>query len=235
MAGLDDLFAQIPVQDIASKLGADQGEVNDAIRTLVPALVGGIQQNVQADDIDSSDLESAVDAQGASGLLDGGVSLDQVDEDEGDKIVANIFGGNNSDAVASALAGTGAPGGGGLIKKLLPMLAPIVLAYIGKQFAQRGAGAPAGAQAQAAPSGGLGDLLGGHPGRRWRRCRRWRRPRQHPGQCARRPAGQCDRRRPGRPARRQEVVAAFREAPARPPRRVGGFRFCRPALPRMLR
>ena len=162
MAGLDDLFAQIPVQDIASKLGADQGEVNDAIRTLVPALVGGIQQNVQADDIDSSDLESAVEAQGASSLLDGGVSLDQVDEDEGDKIVANIFGGNNSDAVASALAGTGAlGGGGGLIKKLLPMLAPIVLAYIGKQFSQRGAGAPAGTQAQVAPSGGLGDLLGG--------------------------------------------------------------------------
>ena len=151
MAGLDDLFAQIPVQDIASKLGADEGEVNNAIRTLVPALVGGIQQNVQADDIDSSDLESAVNAQGASGLLDGGVSVDQVDENEGDKIVANIFGGNNSDAVASALAGTGAAGGGGLIKKLLPMLAPIVLAYIGKQFAQRGAGAPAGAQAQAAP------------------------------------------------------------------------------------
>ena len=161
MAGLDDLFAQIPVQDIASKLGADQGEVNNAIKTLVPALVGSIQQNVQAEDIDSSELESAVAQKGASDLLVGGVTVDQIDEDDGDKIVANIFGGNNSDTVASALAGTGA-GGGDLIKRLLPILAPIVLAYIGKQFAQRGA-APAGAgtQAQAAPSGGLGDLLGG--------------------------------------------------------------------------
>ncbi len=161
MAGLDDLFAQIPVQDIASKLGADQGEVNNAIQTLVPTLVGSIQQNVQAEDIDSSELESAVAQKGASDLLVGGVTVDQIDEDDGDKIVANIFGGNNSDTVASALAGTGA-GGGDLIKRLLPILAPIVLAYIGKQFAQRGA-APAGAgtQAQAAPSGGLGDLLGG--------------------------------------------------------------------------
>ena len=161
MAGLDDLFAQIPVQDIASKLGADQGEVNNAIQTLVPTLVGSIQQNVQAEDIDSSELESTVAQQGASSLLDGGVSVDQVDANEGDQFVARIFGGNDSDAVASALAGTGA-GAGGLIKKLLPILAPIVLAYIGKQFAQRGA-APAGAgtQAQAAPSGGLGDLLGG--------------------------------------------------------------------------
>jgi hypothetical protein len=162
MAGLDELFAQIPIQDIANKLGADQGEVANAIQTLVPALVGGVAENVQAQDIDSSDLESAVAQHGASSLLDGGVSVNQVDEGEGDKIVANIFGGNNSDAVASALAGSGVAGGGGLIKKLLPILAPIVLAYIGKQFAQRSAApAGAGAQAQAAPSGGLGDVLGG--------------------------------------------------------------------------
>jgi hypothetical protein len=161
MAGLDELFAQIPTQEIASKLGVDEGEVNSAIKTLVPALVGGIQQNVQAEDIDSSELESTVAQQGASGLLDGGVSVDQVDANEGDQFVARIFGGNDSDAVASALAGTGA-GAGGLLKKLLPILAPIVLAYIGKLLTQKSA-APAGGaatQAQAAPSGGLGDVLG---------------------------------------------------------------------------
>ena len=83
MAGLDELFAQIPVQDIASKIGADEGEVNNAIQTLVPALVGGVAENVQADEIDSSELESAVAQQGASGLLDGGVSVDQVDATAG--------------------------------------------------------------------------------------------------------------------------------------------------------
>ena len=146
MADLDDLFAQIPVQDIASKIGADQGEVNNAIRTLVPALVGGLAQNVQSNDIDSSKLESAVAEQGASGLLDGGVNVDQVDEKEGDNLVASLFGGNDSNAVAAALAGTGA-GGGDLIKKLLPILAPIVLAYIGKQLT-KGGSAPAQPQPQ---------------------------------------------------------------------------------------
>jgi hypothetical protein len=161
MADLDDLINQIPTQEIASTLGVDEGEVNNAIKTLVPALVGGVAENVQADEIDSSKLESDVQQQGASGLLDGGVTVDQVDAQQGDQFVARIFGGNDSNAVAAALAGTGA-GGGDLIKKLLPILAPIVLAYIGKQFAQRSA-APAGggaAQAQAAPSGGLGDVLG---------------------------------------------------------------------------
>jgi hypothetical protein len=160
VANLDELLAQIPVNEIASKLGVDEGEVNTAVKTLVPALVGGIHQNVQAEDIDSSKLESAVTQQGASGLLDGGVSVDQVDEKEGDQFVARIFGGNDSNAVASALAGGGIANSD-LIKKLLPILAPIVLAYIGKQLTKSSAPAQAPqTQEQAAPSGGLGDVLG---------------------------------------------------------------------------
>jgi len=108
MSDLDDLINQIPVADIASKLGVNEGEVNSAIKTLVPALVGGVQQNVDTKDIDSSSLESAVTQQGASGLLDGGVSVDQVDAKQGDQIVSKIFGGNDSGQVASALSGTGA-------------------------------------------------------------------------------------------------------------------------------
>jgi hypothetical protein len=160
MAGLDDLFNQIPVADIANKLGADQGEVNQAIQTLVPTLLGTLHENVAAEDIDSSQLESTVVAEGQTDLLDGGVVVDQIDEGQGNQMVASLFGGNDTNQVASALSGAGAPGGD-LIKRLLPMLAPIVLAYVGRQFSQRNqAGAGAGAQAQAAPGGGMGDLLG---------------------------------------------------------------------------
>ncbi len=159
MAGLDDLYNQIPVADIANKLGADQGEVTQAIQTLVPTLLGTLQENVQADDIDSVHLEKTVIAEGESDLLDGGVNVDQLDENQGNQLVASLFGGNDTNKVASALAGGGAPGGD-LIKRLLPMLAPIVLAYVGRQFQQRSAGAGAGAQAQAAPGGGIGDVLG---------------------------------------------------------------------------
>jgi hypothetical protein len=162
MAGLEDLFNQIPVADIASKLGVDQGEVNQAIQTLVPTLLGSIHENVQADDIDSTELESAVVAEGESDLLTGGVNVDQLDEGQGNQLIASLFGGNDTNQVASALSGAGA-GGGDLIKRLLPMLAPIVLAYVGRQFAQRntaGAAADASAGAQAAPGGGIGDVLG---------------------------------------------------------------------------
>jgi hypothetical protein len=159
MADLDELFNQIPTQEIATKLGVDEGEVNSAIKTLVPALVGGIQQNVSADDIDSSKLESDVAQQGASGLLDGGVKVDNVDANQGDQYVARIFGGNDSNAVASALAGGGA-GNSDLLKRLLPILAPIVLAYLGKQLTKNSAPAQSAPQTQAAGGGGLGDVLG---------------------------------------------------------------------------
>ena len=71
MAGLDDLYAQIPTSDIANKLGADQGEVDSAIRTLVPVLLGGLQHNAQ-DPEHASKIESAANDQAASGLLDAG-------------------------------------------------------------------------------------------------------------------------------------------------------------------
>ncbi len=156
MSGLDELFDQIPTQQIASRLGVDEGEVNSAIKTLVPVLVGGLQQNAQDPDT-ATNIASAANNHAASGLLDGGVSVDQVDEADGSKAIAKIFGGNDTGQVASALAGGGA-GNSDLIKKLLPILAPIVLAYIGKQLS--GGGQAAQPQAQAGSGGGIGDILG---------------------------------------------------------------------------
>jgi hypothetical protein len=150
MSGLDDLFAQIPTSDIASTIGVDEAEVNKAVQLLVPVLVGGLHQNAQ-DPEHASKIESAADSHAASGLLDGGVSVDQVDQQDGQQAIARIFGGNDAAQVASALAG----GGGGnsdLLKKLLPILAPIVLAYVGKQLGQKSA--PAGG------GGALNDVLG---------------------------------------------------------------------------
>jgi hypothetical protein len=157
MAGLDDLYNQIPLQDIARKLGADEGEVSSAIQTLVPVLVGSLHQNSQDADT-ASKIASAADSHAARGLLDGGVNVDQVDEADGAKAIAKIFGGNDTNQVASALAGGGA-GNSDLLKRLLPVLAPIVLAYIGKQLAG-GQAAPGNTQAQAVPGGGIGEVLG---------------------------------------------------------------------------
>ncbi|UVO12442.1 DUF937 domain-containing protein [Mycobacterium sp. SVM_VP21] len=151
MAGLDDLFAQIPIQDIANQLGADSGEVDSTIRTLVPVLVGGLSQNAQ----DPSQADSIVNTAAtfaAQGLLDNAFGASQ---SEGQQVISTIFGGNNTSEVASALSGAGA-GNNDLLQKLLPIIAPIVLAYIGKQLT----GQKAEPAQQQASGGGLGDVLG---------------------------------------------------------------------------
>jgi hypothetical protein len=159
MSGLEDLLAQIPTSEIASKIGADEGEVNKAIQLLVPVLVGGLHENAQ-DPEHASKIESAADSH--AGLLDGGVSVDQVDQQEGQQAIARIFGGNDVSQVANALAGGGG-GNSALLKQLLPILAPIVLAYVGKQLTGK-SGAPAGAGGGGALNDVLGSILGGMGG-----------------------------------------------------------------------
>ena len=153
MSGLEDLLSQIPTSDIASKIGVDEADVNKAVQLLVPVLVGGLQENAQDPD-HASKIESAADNHAASGLLDGGVNLDHVDEQDGQQAIAKIFGGNDVSQVASALAG-GSGANSDLLKQLLPIIAPIVLAYIGKQLGQKSAPAK-----EAASGGALNDVLG---------------------------------------------------------------------------
>jgi hypothetical protein len=162
MSGLEDLFAQIPTSDIASKIGVDEAEVNKAVQLLVPVLVGGLQENAQ-DPEHASKIESAADSHAASGLLDGGVNVDHVDEQDGLQAISKIFGGNDVSQVASALAGGGG-GNSALLKQLLPILAPIVLAYIGKQLGQKSAPAKEEASSGGALNDVLGSILGGVAG-----------------------------------------------------------------------
>jgi hypothetical protein len=155
MAGLDDLYAQIPTSEIANMLGADKGEVDNAIQTLVPVLLGGLQHNSQ-DPEHATKIESAANSQAARGLLDAGGGVEQVDESDGHQAVAALFGGNDTDQVAAALA-KGGVGNSDLLKRLLPVVLPIVLAYIGKQLSPSGA---APQQREASAGGGLGEVLG---------------------------------------------------------------------------
>ncbi|ORW97194.1 hypothetical protein AWB92_04915 [Mycobacterium sp. IEC1808] len=142
MAGLDDLYSQIPTSEIAHKLGADETDVDNAVHTLVPALLGGLQRNSE-DPEHESHIESIATSHAVGG-----------DAADGHQAVATLFGGNDADQVASALADRGA-GNRELLKQLLPIVLPIVLGYIGKRLGHEG-----GAQKESASGGGLGEVLG---------------------------------------------------------------------------
>jgi hypothetical protein len=149
MSAVEEIMSQIPLSRLAEQLGVDEETAANAARHALPALLGGIQAN--ADDPGGAASFGEAVQQHDAGLIEGGVDLDQVDTSEGDKIVNHVFG-PNRDQVAQQLGGVGGVGGEGIVAKLLPLLAPIVMSYLAKKLAG-GGGAGGG--------GGLGDLLGG--------------------------------------------------------------------------
>ena len=150
MNAVDDILSQIPLGQLASQLGVNEQEAEQATRTALPALLGGIQANTE-DPGGASSFAQAVQQHDPS-LVEGGVDLNEVDPNEGQKIVNHVFGAQQGQVVQQ-LGGVGGAGGSALIQKLLPILAPIVMAYIAKQLT--------GATSNVGQDGGLGGLLGG--------------------------------------------------------------------------
>jgi hypothetical protein len=149
MSAVDDILSRIPLADLATRLGVDEATAAQATRQALPALLGGIQANT-ADPGGAESFASAV-GQHDNDLAEGGVNLDDVDERDGDRIVGHVFG-EQRGQVVQQLGTTGGPStNDDLIGRLLPILAPIVMAYLAKRL---GGGAAGGQQ------GGMGDLLG---------------------------------------------------------------------------
>lgn len=146
MASIDDLLAQIPMDQLARQLGVAPDEAEELTRKALPALVGGMEANAREPGGETS-LTEAI-GQHDDDLLDGGVDLDQVDTDDGRKIVGHVFG-DNRDQVISRLGGGGNES---MMSKLLPLLAPLVMSFLAKKASGSGSGSS---------GGGIGDLLGG--------------------------------------------------------------------------
>lgn len=172
MTDIHEILGKIPVDQIAGLLGTDAASARSAVEAAVPTLLAGMQNNAQKPE-GAASLESAL-SQHQSDLLDGGVDAAQVDTEDGEKIVGHVFGGQQ-DQVASQLAGVANLGGvgGSLVRKALPILAPIVMAFLAKKLfggqkpqADNQSGGQSAAQAGGQPGeqgGGLdlGGLLGG--------------------------------------------------------------------------
>lgn len=139
MSAIDDIVAQLPLDQLATELGATPDEVAEAAEAALPALLGGLEANAR-DEAGAASIASALD-QHSPELIEAGVDLGQVDTADGARITQHIFGGNQEQVVQQL---GGVQGGSELIKKLLPILAPIVLSYLAKQVGGRGAGAGGG-------------------------------------------------------------------------------------------
>ena len=153
MAAVDEIMRNLPIDHLAQQVGASPQEVEQAAQTALPALLGGLQANAQ----DPGGASSIVEALGQhpGGVLDDGIDVSRVDTNDGQKIASHIFG-SNEEQVYSALGG-GA--GGTLVKRLIPILAPIVLSYLSKKVLGGAAGGASAGQGGALESI-LKDVLG---------------------------------------------------------------------------
>ncbi len=162
MSAVDDILSGIPMDQLAAQLGVDEATAESAAREAIPALLGGMQANAE-DPAGAASLAGAL-GDHPSDLVDGGVDLNQVDADDGEKIVHNIFGPNTGEVVHTLGANTGQQQS--LIAKLLPLLAPIVLAYLSKRISGSGKYGDLLGPLIAGAAGGAGgnvltDILGG--------------------------------------------------------------------------
>ena len=152
MSNLDALLGQIPIGEIATRLGVDEATAEAAVKQVLPTLVSGMAANAK-DDAGAQSLEKALGKHSGRS-----VSVASVDEADGEKIVNNVFGAKKKDVVA-AVASKTEKADESIIAKVLPIVAPIVLAWLANQFFNK-KGEPAAKEA-ASSGGGIGDLLGG--------------------------------------------------------------------------
>ncbi len=154
---INDLLSKLPIEDIAARLGEDPAKVRAASEQILPSLLAGMGANAQ----DPAGRESLASALGSHDpkLIEGEVNVDDIDTQDGAKIAHHVFG-PQEDQVAHQLGGL--VGGTGLVRALIPILAPLVMSWLAGRLTQGGGGT----RAQAPDKGGLlesvlGQVLGG--------------------------------------------------------------------------
>ena len=157
-SAVEEILGQLPLPQLAAQLGVDPQTAAQAAAAVIPSLIGGLQHN--ADQGQEQAIAGALAQHGSSNLFDtGSVDLNSVDTADGAKIVQHIFGDQSTQLAHAIGQKTGASGS--LVNQLLPILAPIVLAYLAKKLTGSQQSADGGMLGSILSGGGLGSILGG--------------------------------------------------------------------------
>jgi hypothetical protein len=167
---LTDLLGSVGgLQSMARELGVSETQAAAGAEALLPAVLGGFKKQARAQPAGLDGMLGMLGGLGGGGLLDDVLSPQPTNVGRGNDVLGQIFG---SQDVSRAVAQNTATRTGldpALLKKLLPILAMVVGGYMAKQGGRAGAqqsggglgDAFGGGAPQAAPGGGLGEILGG--------------------------------------------------------------------------
>jgi len=153
MAELDGLIEMIPIDDIARRLGVSEKEARSAVNTALPAIVAGLSANASSAD-GAASLEKALAKHTTRSTR-----VDDVDEEDGKKIVSHVFGQKKAAVEEAAAAKSDVTKD--IIAKILPIVAPIVLAWLAQKFLGGKKDSGATGSSEKKSEGGIGDILGG--------------------------------------------------------------------------
>ena len=114
--------------------GADQDKTMGALGAALPAILGALAQNTSSQS-GADSLFGALQEKHDGSILDNlGGFFDQPDTDDGDGILGHVFGNNRPQVEQNIAQKSGFDLGS--IVKLLPVLAPIVMGFLGKMTRQ---------------------------------------------------------------------------------------------------
>jgi hypothetical protein len=150
---ITDMLAQAGgLAAVARQLGIPEDEAERGADALLPALLGGMRKQADANPVGLGGLLGQL---GGGGLLDQILGRQDADPQPGNEVLGEIFGSKDVSRTVAQDAATRTGLDPALLKKMLPLLAMLVTGWMSRQ-----GGAAAGAGQQPADTG-LGGLLGG--------------------------------------------------------------------------
>lgn len=140
MALTDDILKALdsgPIADIAQQVGLDSDQVQSVVKDALPAILGGMDNNAQTEGGATSLANALSDHAGANPLGDLGSLLGG---DLGSSILKHVLGGSTPDVADAISKKSGIDAGA--VKKILAVVAPIVMAYLAKNVVSGGKADP---------------------------------------------------------------------------------------------
>nr|WP_294846251.1 DUF937 domain-containing protein [uncultured Sphingomonas sp.] len=157
---LNSLIESGGADAIASQLGIDPATAKAGMGALLPAVLGGVQQQAQASSGAEGSLSAILAGLGGGGLLANVLGQEPTNINQGNEILGQIFGSKDVSRNVAAEASQQSGVSSDLLKKMLPIVAMMVAGYLMNKRGNVGGGQQSGVGGSIL--GGIaGSVLGG--------------------------------------------------------------------------
>jgi hypothetical protein len=160
MSMLDALTQAGGAQAISRELGIDEQTAQTGMAALLPAVLGGMQNQAQASPQGLGGLAGMLGGLGGGGLMGNVLAPEPTDISQGNQVLGGLFGSKDTSRAVAQHAAQRTGIEPSLLKKMLPIVAMLAVGYFMKQ-AQGQGGASSGGGLGGALGGGAGGGLGG--------------------------------------------------------------------------